>query len=188
MRSWIVAAFGLLIVLGDVASSQDVSASKSPVAQSQPPSQPKLRHAQKNKPARIHASAKPGPSGSSIGTPAQGQNRAQTNTGNRKGGKANANINASPNANTSYAAALQRCVRERHDRNWWRQRYTVIVLVGRGYYYWDSGYWYPAFGYDPVYEYYDYDGPIFTYGNLLPDQVIINVQRALKELGYYGAD
>jgi peptidoglycan hydrolase-like protein with peptidoglycan-binding domain len=57
--------------------------------------------------------------------------------------------------------------------------------VGGGYYYFDAGYWFPAWGYDPNYEAYDYDGPIFTYGNLLPDQVIVNVQRALQELGYY---
>lgn len=34
-------------------------------------------------------------------------------------------------------------------------------------------------------DYYDYDGPIYTYGDLLPDQVIANVQRALQEAGYY---
>ena len=59
------------------------------------------------------------------------------------------------------------------------------MLVGGGYYYWDAGYWCPAWGYDPGYESYDYDGPIYTYGNLLPDQVVINVQRALQQLGYY---
>ena len=77
---------------------------------------------------------------------------------------------------------------ERHDHDWWKQHYIVIVLVGGGYYYQDSGYWYPAWGYDPNYERYDYDGPIYTYGNLLPDQVIVNVQNALKELGYYTGD
>jgi peptidoglycan hydrolase-like protein with peptidoglycan-binding domain len=50
----------------------------------------------------------------------------------------------------------------------------------------DAGYWYPALGYDPSYNYYDPDGPIYTYGNLLPDQVIANVQEALQEAGYYG--
>jgi Putative peptidoglycan binding domain len=64
----------------------------------------------------------------------------------------------------------------------------VIVLVGGGYYYRDAGYWYPAWGYDPNYERYDYDGPIYTYGDLLPDQVIINVQRVLQQLGYYTGD
>ena len=34
-------------------------------------------------------------------------------------------------------------------------------------------------------SYYDYDGPIYTYGNLLPDQVIANVQGALQDAGYY---
>ena len=59
------------------------------------------------------------------------------------------------------------------------------MLAGGGYYYWNAGYWCPAWGYNPAYEYYDYDGPIYTYGNLLPDQVIVNVQRALQQLGYY---
>jgi hypothetical protein len=88
----------------------------------------------------------------------------------------------------NYADAMRRYRHERHDHDWWKQHYIVIVLVGGGYYYHDSGYWYPAWGYDPTYERYDYDGPIYTYGNLLPDQVIINVQRALKELGYYAGD
>ena len=88
----------------------------------------------------------------------------------------------------SYADAMRRYRHERHDHDWWKQHNIVIVLVGGGYYYHDSGYWYPAWGYDPNYERYDYDGPIYTYGNLLPDQVILNVQRALKELGYYAGD
>jgi hypothetical protein len=88
----------------------------------------------------------------------------------------------------SYSDAMRRYRPERHDHDWWKQHYIVIVLVGGGYYYWDSGYWYPAWGYDANYERYDYDGPIYTYGNLLPDQVITNVQRALKELGYYAGD
>jgi hypothetical protein len=88
----------------------------------------------------------------------------------------------------NYADAMRRYRHERHNCDWWKQRYIVIVVVGGGYYYRDSGYWYPAWGYDPNYERYDYDGPIYTYGNLLPDQVIINVQSALKQLGYYAGD
>jgi hypothetical protein len=85
-----------------------------------------------------------------------------------------------------YADALKRQHHDRHDRGWWQSRYPVIVCVtGHGYYYWDAGYWYPAWGYQPDLENYDYDGPIYTYGDLLPDQVIYNVQRALKALGYY---
>jgi hypothetical protein len=85
----------------------------------------------------------------------------------------------------SFSDAL-RCHRhEWHDRNWWKQNCDTIVLVNRGYYFLDAGYWYPAWGYDPLNSYYDYDGPIYTYGNLLPDQVIANVQEALQEAGYY---
>ena len=86
----------------------------------------------------------------------------------------------------AYSAALGRYQHARHTRYWWKRHFTTFVLVSGGYYYFDSGYWFPAWGYDPDYEAYDYDGPIFTYGNLLPDQVIVNVQRALQDRGYYG--
>jgi hypothetical protein len=95
--------------------------------------------------------------------------------------------NASGNRD-NYTDAMRRYRHERHDCDWWKQHYIVIVLVGGGYYYRDSGYWYPAWGYDLNHERYEYDGPIYTYGNLLPDQVIINVQRALQQLGYYAGD
>ena len=95
---------------------------------------------------------------------------------------------ATNNNGDSYADAMRRYRHERHDHDWWKQHYVIIVLVGGGYYYHDSGYWYPAWGYDSNYERYDYDGPIYTYGNLLPDQVIVNVQNALKALGYYNGD
>ena len=64
---------------------------------------------------------------------------------------------------------------------------TAIPLFSStgGYYFLDASYWYPAWGYDPSSSYYDYDGPIYTYGNLLPDQVIANVQGALQDAGYY---
>jgi hypothetical protein len=85
----------------------------------------------------------------------------------------------------SYSDAL-RCHRHGwHHRNWWKENFETIVFVNSGYYFLDAGYWYPAWGYDPLYSYYDYDGPIYTYGNLLPDQVIANVQEALQEAGYY---
>ena len=73
---------------------------------------------------------------------------------------------------------------ERHDRDWWNHHFSTIVFVLGGYYYWDSGYWYPAFGYDPNYSY-DDDSPIYAFGNLLPDQVIASVQTQLKQNGYY---
>ena len=58
---------------------------------------------------------------------------------------------------------------------------NTVVFVTGGYYFLDASYWYPAWGYDPSNSYYDYDGPIYTYGNLLPDQVIANVQELCKK-------
>jgi putative peptidoglycan binding protein len=89
------------------------------------------------------------------------------------------------NNRNSFADAVKRCRHEHHDCNWWRHHCRTIVFVNTGYYYLDAGYWYPAYGYDSAYNYYDYDGPIYTYGELLPDQVIANVQQALREAGYY---
>ncbi len=111
------------------------------------------------------------------------------NPGHRKPADNNPGNGKPANDNRdNHAEAVHRYRHERHDHDWWKQHYIVIVLVGGGYYYQDSGYWYPAWGYDPNYERYDYDGPIYTYGNLLPDQVIANVQNALKALGYYAGD
>jgi hypothetical protein len=109
-------------------------------------------------------------------TPEQQQKRRQARAVHRS---------TPPPTLMSFETAQQRRHREHHPRDWWAQRYPIIVLVGGGYYYFDSGYWFPALGYDPNYEAYDYDGPIYTYGNLLPDQVILNVQRALTDLGYF---
>src|SRR5215212_9205106 len=86
----------------------------------------------------------------------------------------------------NYTQAVHHQHHDRHGRGWWESHYRTIVFVTNcGYYYWDAGYWFPALGYYPQYENFEYNGPIYTYGNLLPDQVIYNVQRALKELGYY---
>ena len=71
-----------------------------------------------------------------------------------------------------------------HDRGWWRSHYDRIVFVNGGWYYWDAGYWFPAWGYDP-YAYYPYDGPIYGYNGLAPDQVIADVQAQLQRDGYY---
>jgi len=90
------------------------------------------------------------------------------------------------NNHLSYFDALRRHQHEWHNRDWWRQHCDTIVFNSGGYYFLDAGYWYPALGYDPSYNYYDPNGPIYTYGNLLPDQVIANVQEALQEAGYYG--
>jgi Putative peptidoglycan binding domain len=85
----------------------------------------------------------------------------------------------------SYSDALRRNWHEWHNHDWWKQHCNNIVFVTGGYYFLDASYWYPAYGYDPLNNYYDYDGPIYTYSNLLPDQVIANVQAALQNAGYY---
>jgi len=75
---------------------------------------------------------------------------------------------------------------ERHDRNWWHSHYPRVEIIGGGAYYWNSGYWYPAWGYDPGNEYYAYDGPIYAGQQVRPpDQVIADVQALLQEAGYY---
>jgi hypothetical protein len=75
--------------------------------------------------------------------------------------------------------------RQSHDCNWWRNHCTTIILIGGGFYAWDLGYWYPAWGYDNYYSNYAYDGPIYGYDGLPPDQIIANVQYALQQLGYF---
>src|SRR6266700_1831013 len=74
--------------------------------------------------------------------------------------------------------------REWHDRGWWRSHCDRIVFVSGGWYYWNAGYWFSAWGYDP-YAYYAYDGPIYAYNGLAPDQVIVDVQLQLQRAGYY---
>ena len=71
-----------------------------------------------------------------------------------------------------------------HERNWWRNHYNRVVFVYGGWYAWNAGYWIPAWGYDSN-AYYAYDGPIYAYNNLPPDQVIANVQASLQQQGYY---
>ena len=85
----------------------------------------------------------------------------------------------------AFDKAFRRHWHEWHDRNWWHNHCDTIVFVTTGYYFLDGSYWYPAYGYDPLQTYYDYDGPIYTYSNLLPDEVIANVQTALQGAGYY---
>jgi Putative peptidoglycan binding domain len=81
-------------------------------------------------------------------------------------------------------AAFRNYHRQWHDRGWWRSHYDHIVFVGGGWWYWNAGYWFPAWGYDAS-AYYPYDGPIYGYSNLTPYQVVANVQTQLADDGYY---
>lgn len=81
-------------------------------------------------------------------------------------------------------AAFRNYHREFHDRNWYRRNHSRIVFYFGAPYYWNTGYWYPAWGYNPGYSY-QYDGPIYGYNGLPPDQVLISVQTRLQADGYY---
>jgi hypothetical protein len=77
---------------------------------------------------------------------------------------------------------------EWHDQGWWRGHYgNNLTFVFGAPYYWNAGYWFPAWGYNPS-AYYAWDGPIYAYNRLPPDQVIANVQSALQQQGYYRGD
>ena len=78
--------------------------------------------------------------------------------------------------------------RQWHDGGWWHHHCDRIVFVTVDSqpfpFYSDAGYWYPAWGYYPD-AYYPYDGPIYGYNDLPPDEVITNVQTQLYNDGYY---
>ncbi len=81
-------------------------------------------------------------------------------------------------------AAFRDYHRTWHDRAWWTSHFNRVIFVSGGWWYWDAGYWYPAWGYDP-YAYYPYDGPIYGYANLTPEQIVAEVQGQLQADGYY---
>jgi hypothetical protein len=75
---------------------------------------------------------------------------------------------------------------EWHDQGWYRSHYNRIEQIGGGYYYWNNGYWYPAWGYSPSAQYYAYDAPIYVgHSAEPPDKVIADVQATLQQMGYY---
>jgi hypothetical protein len=81
-------------------------------------------------------------------------------------------------------AAFRNYSRAYHNRYWWDSHYPRITFYFGAPYYWDAGYWYPAWGYYPGYAY-QYDGPIYGYNGLAPDQVVVDVQVQLQRDGYY---
>jgi hypothetical protein len=99
--------------------------------------------------------------------------------------RANNQIQGSRNWQGQHYQAFRAYKSQWHDSGWWRGHHNRIILIGGGYYFWDGGYWYPAWGYSPAYSYYPYDGPIYAYNDLPPDQVVANVQTALQEQGFY---
>jgi hypothetical protein len=85
--------------------------------------------------------------------------------------------------------AFRNYQRQWHDSGWWRHhcgdRIVFVTVYSQPFpFYFDAGYWYPAWGYYPD-SYYPYDGPIYGYNDLPPDEVIANVQTQLYNEGYY---
>jgi hypothetical protein len=93
-------------------------------------------------------------------------------------------IQGSQNWKGERYAAFRSYHPEWHDQWWWRNHYNRVVFISGGWYAWNGGWWYPAWGYAPN-AYYAYNGPIYGYNGLPPDQVIANVQAALQQQGYY---
>jgi hypothetical protein len=85
----------------------------------------------------------------------------------------------------NFSQARAQCSRQHHDRDWWRHHHNLIVFYGGGYWFWNAGWWFPAWGYSPYYNNYVYDGPIYGGGELSPGDVTAQVQEALAEQGYY---
>jgi hypothetical protein len=113
-------------------------------------------------------------------------NRGEYNGRNYNGGNYNGgNHNRGNYHGGNWAAANNRWERNHHDRGWWRSHYNRFSVFGGGYYYWDNGWWYPAYGYDPYFEDYSYNAPLYSYQDQDPGQVIMDVQRGLQQQGFY---
>jgi hypothetical protein len=75
---------------------------------------------------------------------------------------------------------------EWHDEGWYHSHYPNVTLIAGGYYFFNNGYWFPAWGYSPSAQYYAYDGPIYVGQHAEPpDKVIADVQSLLQQMGYY---
>jgi len=75
---------------------------------------------------------------------------------------------------------------EWHDEGWYHSHYPQVTLIGGGYYFFNNGYWFPAWGYSSSAQYYAYDGPIYVGQRAEPpDKVIADVQAVLQQMGYY---
>jgi len=75
---------------------------------------------------------------------------------------------------------------EWHDEGWYHSHYSNVVLIAGGYYFFNNGYWFPAWGYSPSAQYYAYDGPIYAGHHAEPpDKVIADTQALLQQMGYY---
>jgi TolA-binding protein len=112
-----------------------------------------------------------------------GRNRDwQNRSGNWQGN--NSNRSGNWQGNNNRWSGNRNWDRQHRNRSWWRSHYSRFSRFGGGDYYWDSGYWYPAYGYDPYFTTYSYDAPIYAYNDEDPGQVIAQVQTELQQRGY----
>jgi hypothetical protein len=98
----------------------------------------------------------------------------------------NRNQNVAINRNQtriSFNEAMNLHRQEFHDRDWWRRHFQIVIINNNAFFF-DAGFWFPAWGYFPG-AYYPYDGPIYGYNGFAPDQVVVNVQTQLQRDGYY---
>jgi hypothetical protein len=122
---------------------------------------------------------------------AQGRMRATVNRNNMRMNRVRAlnernvavNRSASLRNRVSFSQAVSLHRNEFHDRDWWRQHFRIVIINNNAFFF-DAGFWFPAWGYLPG-AYYPYDGPIYGYNGLTPDQVVVNVQAQLQQDGYY---
>src|SRR5438552_16637640 len=88
-------------------------------------------------------------------------NRERNVTANRnRNVTVNQNQNVMINRNRvsfSEAVALHR--HEFHDRDFWRRHFQIVIINNNAFFF-DAGFWFPAWGYFPG-AYYPYDGPIY---------------------------
>jgi Putative peptidoglycan binding domain len=98
---------------------------------------------------------------------------------------ANYKIAGAQNWHGSQYVVFQNYHPQWHDTWWWNWHHPHLTFIYGGWYYWNSSYWYPAWGYAPN-SVYVYDGPIYSSSpSEDPGQVVANVQSALQEQGYY---
>jgi len=117
------------------------------------------------------------------------------NLGNNPSGKYNAvkfnqnyKISGAQNWKGSKYVVFKNYHPQWQNQWWWSHHYNHITFVFGSPYYWDAGYWYPAWGYDPGASYY-FDGPIYASSpEMDPGQTVANVQSALQQQGYYQGD
>ena len=108
-------------------------------------------------------------------------NRVRALNERERNGTVNQNANLRNRISFSQAVSLHR--HEFHNRDWWRRHFQVVIINNNAFFF-DAGFWFPAWGYFPG-AYYPYDGPIYGYNGLTPDQVVVNVQLQLQRDGYY---